>query len=89
MLQINAGAQQTNNVIENIASAAAQGSEDSQQINSQIDKISQMAKDRAEISEQISQTAEQLALLSGRLKTTVDKCSHNRFAVSPGILQAE
>jgi methyl-accepting chemotaxis protein len=32
-----------------------------------------MAKDRAEISEQISQTAEQLALLSGRLKTTVDK----------------
>ncbi|HAD29982.1 MAG TPA: hypothetical protein DCE77_00245, partial [Methylophaga sp.] len=73
LLQINAGAQQTNNVIENIASAAAQGSEDSQQINSQIDKISQMAKDRAEISEQISQTAEQLALLSGRLKTTVDK----------------
>lgn len=73
LLQINSSAQQTNLVIENIATAAAQGSEDSHEINSQIDKISQMAKDRTEISEQISQTAEQLALLSGRLKTTVDK----------------
>lgn len=73
LLQINSSAQQTNLVIENIATAAAQGSEDSHEINSQIDKISQMAKDRAEISEQISLTAEQLALLSGRLKTTVDK----------------
>lgn len=73
LLQINAGAQQTNHVIENIAAAAAQGSDDSKEINSQIDKISQMAKDRAEISGQISHTAEQLALLSGRLKTTVDK----------------